>query len=259
VSAAVGGPGPELKGRVAIVSGGGSGIGRAIAIALAAVGAVVAIFDVDVAAADETASLVRGQGGIASAQFVDVADVARLPEAVSVVCDRFGSADVLVNNAGIGDGLAFESVTPASFDRVFAVNVRGAFFLAQAVVPAMKARRHGRIVNVSSLIAVRGAAVNPHYAGAKAALIGFTRSWALELAPHGITVNVVVPALTPTPMATAAMTAEALDARALGVPMNRLATPEDTAAVTCFLASSAAGFLTGQALSPNGGEFVGPM
>ena len=89
---------------------------------------------------------------------VDVADVARLPAAVAAVRAQFGRIDVLVNNAGVGDGLPFESITPATFDRVFAVNVRGAFFLAQAVVPVMKAQRHGRIVNISSLIAVRGAA-----------------------------------------------------------------------------------------------------
>ncbi len=257
-----GGPGQrEREGatRVAIVSGAGSGLGRAMALGLAADGAATAILDIDAAAAEETAGLVRVRGGTAVAWAVDVADVARLPAAVAAVRAQFGRIDVLVNNAGVGDGLPFESITPATFDRVFAVNVRGAFFLAQAVVPVMKAQRHGRIVNISSLIAVRGAPGNPDYAGAKAALIGFTRSWALELAPHGITVNVVIPALTPTPMATARMSAAELADRALQVPMKRLGTPEDVAALACFLASPAAGFVTGQAVSPNGGEFVGAM
>ena len=245
--------------RVAVVSGAGSGIGRAIALGLATTGASIAILDIDAGAADETVRLVRALGGTAVTQFVDVADVARLPAAVAAVRKQFGRIDVLVNNAGVGDGLPFESITPDSFDRVFAVNVRGAFFLAQAVVPVMKAQRQGRIVNVSSLIAVRGAPGNPDYAGAKAALIGFTRSWALELAPHGITANVVIPALTPTPMSTAAMSAGELADRARKVPMGRLGTPGDVAALTCFLASAAAGFITGQAVSPNGGEFVGPM
>jgi NAD(P)-dependent dehydrogenase (short-subunit alcohol dehydrogenase family) len=252
-------PGQDLGGQVAIISGGGSGIGRAIALGLAAAGASTVIFDVDMRAAEETARLVQADGGICLTQRVDVAEVARLPEAVETVRQRFGRIDVLVNNAGVGDGLPFESVTPQSFDRVFGIDVRGAFFLAQAAVPTMKAQRHGRIINVSSLIAVRGAAGNPDYAGAKAALIGFTRSWALELAPDGIAVNTIVPALTPTPMATATMTAEALSARAQSVPMKRLGTPGDVAALACFLASSAASFLTGQAISANGGEYVGPM
>ena len=251
--------GAGIQGRVAVVSGAGSGIGRAIALGLAAAGAAIAIFDVDAAAAEETARRVRAGGATALPLRVDVADISRLPGAVAEVQAQLGQLDILVNNAGVGDGLALESVTPESFDRVFAVNVRGAFFLAQAMVPAMKRQRYGRIINVSSLIAVRGAPGNPHYAGAKAALLGFTRSWALELAPHGITVNAVVPALTPTPMATATMTAEALAARAGAVPMNRLATPEDAAAVALFLVSPATGFLTGQVLSPNGGEYVGPM
>jgi NAD(P)-dependent dehydrogenase (short-subunit alcohol dehydrogenase family) len=249
----------ELRGQAAIVSGAGGGIGRAIALSLARAGATLAILDVDLAAAEQTASLVRESESIAWPFEVDVADIEGLPRSIAAVTERLGRVDILVNNAGIGDGLPFEAVTPQSFDRVFAVNVRGAFFLTQAVVPWMKRQGYGRIVNVSSLIAVRGAPGNPHYAGAKSALIGFTRAWALELAPHGITVNTVVPALTPTPMATATMTADALAQRAQAVPMNRLATPEDAAAVTRFLVSPAAGFVTGQALSPNGGEFVGAM
>lgn len=250
-------PGPGR--RVAIVSGGASGIGRAIALALAGGGAAIALLDVDREGAEATAAQVRARGARALCQSIDVADVAELPAVVARVAADLGGVDIVINNAGVGDGLAFEAVTPDSYDRIFAVNTRGAFFLAQAAVPAMKARGFGRIVNVASLIAVRGAPGNPHYAGSKAALLGFTRSWALELAPHGITVNAVVPALTPTPMATAVMTAEALGERARAVPMGRLGTPEDVAAAVRYLASDEAGFLTGQVLSPNGAEFVGAM
>jgi NAD(P)-dependent dehydrogenase (short-subunit alcohol dehydrogenase family) len=252
-------PEGELAGSVALVSGAGSGIGRAIALGLAGAGAAIAILDVDVQGGEETARLVRGKGAASYVLKASVAEVAPLPALVGKVRERLGSIDVLVNNAGVGDGLAFEAVTPESFDRVFGVNTRGAFFLAQAVVPVMKAQRHGRILNVASLIAVRGAVGNPHYAGAKAALLGFTRSWALELAPFGITVNALVPALTPTPMATAAMTPEELAARAQAVPMGRLGTPEDVAAAALYLASPGAAFVTGQVLSANGGEYVGAM
>lgn len=248
-----------LAGRVAVVTGGGSGIGRAIATRLARDGAMVAILDVDASAAEEAAAFARASGSAAEAVHVDVSYVRGCPGLISGLQARFGSVDILVNNAGVGDGLHFEAVTEESFDRVFDVNVRGAFFLAQAAVPGMKKRGYGRIVNVSSLIAVRGAPGNPHYAGSKAALLGFTRAWALELAPHGITVNAVVPALTPTPMALAALGPEVLEARAHAVPMNRLGEPEDVAAVTSFLASAEASFVTGQVISPNGGEFVGAM
>lgn len=217
------------------------------------------MLDVDREGAEATVDQVRALGVRSCFLSVDVADIDALPGAIARTAADLGSVDVVVNNAGVGDGLAFEAVTPASFDRIFAVNARGAFFMAQAAVPSMKARGFGRIVNVASLIAVRGAPGNPHYAGAKAALLGFTRSWALELAPHGITVNAVVPALTATPMATAVMSAEALRDRARAVPMGRLGTPEDVAAAVRYLASDAAGFLTGQVLSPNGGEFVGAM
>ena len=230
-----------------------------MALGLARAGAAIAILDLDAPGADETARLVREAGGASMVLHASVAEVAQLPALVERVTQRLGRIDVLVNNAGVGDGLPFEAVTPASYDRIFGINARGAFFLAQAVVPAMKAQRHGRILNVASLIAVRGAAGNPHYAGAKAALLGFTRNWALELAPFGITVNALVPALTPTPMATAAMPAEVLEARARAVPMGRLGTPEDVAAAAVFLASPAAAYLTGQALSANGGEYVGPI
>mgnify|MGYP003353500979 FL=1 len=129
----------------------------------------------------------------------------------------------------------------------------------QAAVPAMKANGWGRIINVSSLIGARGTDGNPHYAGAKAALFGFTRSWAIELAPHGITVNTVVPALTETPMSLAVMNGTDFAARAKAVPMGRLGKPADCAALIGYLCSPAAGFVTGQAISPNGAEYVGAL
>jgi 3-oxoacyl-[acyl-carrier protein] reductase len=239
---------------VAIVTGAASGIGRAIALALAAAGYRVAAVDRDARAL----AALAGEAPLA-VWCQDIAAIAALPALVAEVAERLGPPRVLVNNAAKGGGGAIETVSPEAFDAVFSVSVRAGFFLTQAVVPHMAEAGGGRIVNVSSLIGARGAAANSHYAGAKAALIGLTRSWALEFAARRIAVNAILPALTDTPMTRAAMSAEAIAGRAAGVPMGRLATAEDCAALAVFLASPQAEFLTGQVLSPNGGEFVGAL
>jgi 3-oxoacyl-[acyl-carrier protein] reductase len=137
--------------------------------------------------------------------------------------------------------------------------VRASFFLTQAVLPAMAESGGGRIINVSSLIGARGTPANSHYGGAKAAMIGLTRAWAQEFAARQITVNAILPALTDTPMTRAAMTGEEIAAKGASIPMGRLARPSDCADLAVFLASPQAQFLTGQVLSPNGGEFTGAL
>jgi NAD(P)-dependent dehydrogenase (short-subunit alcohol dehydrogenase family) len=245
--------------RLAIVTGAGSGIGRAAALALASDGAHVFVLDTDDEATQETVRRIDAAGGRGTAVTASITDRAAV-RALAERCEAdHGGIDILVNNAAIGGGGAFEDVSEDSFDRLFAVNVRGTFFVTQAVIGSMKARRFGRIVNVASLIAARGAFGNPHYAGAKAALLGFARSWALEFAPHGITVNTVLPALTDTPMTAAALSPEELDRRARAVPAGRLATTADAVTLIRFFCSPEAEFVTGQALSANGGEFVGAM
>jgi 3-oxoacyl-[acyl-carrier protein] reductase len=189
----------------------------------------------------------------------DVTALDALPALVSDIANRLGSPRILVNNAAKGGGGAIETITPETFDAVFAVSVRGSFFLTQAVVPYMIAGGGGRVINVSSLLGARGAPANSHYAAAKAAMIGLTRAWAQEFAARRIAVNAILPALTDTPMTRAAMSEGAILARIRCVPMGRLATPEDCAALAVFLASPAAEFLTGQVMSPNGGEFVGAL
>ncbi len=248
-----------LDGQVALVTGAGAGIGRAIAEALAAAGAHVVIADVDPTAAESLAAALQDRGQGASTAVLDVADTGATRDLVAAIDRDLGRLDILVNNAAVGGGEALADVTEARFDRLFAVNVRGAFFAAQAAAALMKRGGRGRIINISSLIAGKGAAGNPHYAGAKAALMGFTRAWAMELAPFAITVNTVLPALTVTPMAQAAMTAEALDARAALNPMGRLGSPADVAAAVLYLCSAGADFVSGQSLSPNGAEFVGAL
>ncbi|MEJ0023445.1 MAG: SDR family oxidoreductase [Alphaproteobacteria bacterium] len=190
---------------------------------------------------------------------VDVASTDNMRACCTRIHEEFGRIDILVNNAAVGAAGALPDVTEAMFDRLFSVNVRGAFFAAQAAVAAMKLNGGGRIINISSLIAAKGVAANSHYAGAKAALIGFTRAWAVELAPFGVTVNAVLPALTPTPMTYKAFDADELSRRAAAVPMKRLGTPEDVAAAVRYFCSPGAAFVTGQSISPNGAEFVGAL
>ena len=249
----------ELSGRIALVTGGGKGIGLATSLALAAAGAKTIVLDRDAAAGRAAARLITEAGGTSEAVTCDIADTTATRRVVKDCVASHGRIDILVNNASLGGGGAFEGVSEEEFDRLFAIDVRGTFFLTQSVVPAMKRHRFGRIVNIASLLAVKGAPGNPHYAGAKSALFGFARAWAVELAPHGVTVNTVVPALTPTPMTRAVMSDDELSARARVLPMKRLGTPEDVAPLVVYLASPAAEFVTGQAISPNGGEYVGPI
>ena len=249
----------ELSGRTAVVTGAGAGIGLAISAALAREGASVVAVDVDEAAAAVTAERICSSGGSAVAIALDIADADAPSRILGFSESVFAAPEIVINNAAAGGGEAFGAVSPDRYDRVFAVSARAAFFLTQGLVPAMKARRRGRIVNISSLIAGRGTSGNPHYAGAKAAMIGFVRSWAVELAAFGITANAVLPALTDTPMARAAYDEAFLNRHAGGVPAGRLAAPEDVAGLVLWLCSDAAAFVNGQSISPNGAEFVGAL
>lgn len=252
-------PGGVLDGQVALVTGAAAGIGHAIAVALASSGAHVVLADADDAGGQAAADTLKAQGCAASAAVLDVSNTEAGRSLIGQIDRRHGRLDILVNNAALGGGESFADVTEARFDRLFAVNVRGAFFLAQAAAAVMKRSGRGRIINISSLIAAKGAPGNPHYAGAKAALLGFTRAWAVELAPSGVTVNTVLPALTITPMAQGAMTQAQLDARAAANPMGRLGAAEDVAAAVLYLCSPGSDFVSGQSISPNGAEFVGAL
>ncbi|MEQ8248861.1 MAG: SDR family oxidoreductase [Alphaproteobacteria bacterium] len=248
-----------LDGKVAIVTGAGGGLGRAQAHALARLGAQVIAHDRDAEAVANTVAALLAEGASGEAAIGDIADTAAFRQAAADIERRHGRIDILVNNAGIGGGEPFEDVSEARFDEIFRTNVRAPFFAAQAVIGGMKARGWGRIVNISSLIALRGADGNPHYAGSKTALFGFTRSWAIEFAPYGITVNTVVPSFIETPMATAHFDDAEFARRAAANPAQRLATPEDVAGVVAYLAGPGAAFVNGQTISPNGGDFVGAM
>jgi 2-hydroxycyclohexanecarboxyl-CoA dehydrogenase len=222
----------SLDGQAAVVTGGGQGIGRAIAVALAGAGADVAIFDVDATTAGVAAAEVRQQGRRALA---------------------LGRLDVLVNNAGWTPNEPFAGSASATWSRVIAVNYTGVLNCTRAALAAMIPRRGGRIVSIASDAARVGTPREAVYAGAKAAVIGFSKSLAAEVARHGITVNVVSPATVDTPLLRGMLTAEQIERREKANPMGRLGRPEDVAAVVVFFASAGAGYVTGQVLSVNGG------
>ena len=230
-----------MKGRVALVTGGASGIGAAIARVLAERGAEVAI--TDLAAPSSFFGLKA-----------DNRKVNEIRDAVSAVENSFGRIDILVNNAGTsGRSLPIEKVDEAEFDDLLDTHVKGAFFYTQAVLTGMKARRFGRIISVSSHFALIGSPNASHYTGAKAALHGLTRAWAQEFAPWGITANLVAPGLTETPLTRRTVGVAELNRRGAGYPLGRLPNMDEPAYAVAWLASEEAAMVTAQTLSPNGG------
>jgi 2-hydroxycyclohexanecarboxyl-CoA dehydrogenase len=238
-----------LSGRVAIVTGGGQGIGRGIVRALAAEGADVAIFDVQ--KADEAAADVRASGRRALAVEVDVTDLAGVEAATSEVVATLGRLDILVNNAGWTPNEPFAGSAPATWQKVVAVNYVGVLNCTHAALAVMG--RDGRIIGIASDAGRVGTPREAVYAGAKAAVLGFSKSLAAEVARRGITVNVVSPATVDTPLLRGMLTADQIERREKANPMGRLGRPEDIAAAVVFFASPGAGYVTGQVLSVNGG------
>lgn len=246
----------SLKGRVAVVTGGSRGIGRAIALRLAESGADVAlIYAGNQAAADETAQQVRELGVRAMAVRCDVSDAQQAAAAIKQVRAELGPIDILVNNAGITrDGISLR-MKPDDFRRVIDVNLTGAFLMAQAAMSDFVRRRSGRIINISSASGLMGNAGQANYSAAKAGMIGLTKTLARELAGRGVTVNAVAPGFVRTEM-TAAMNEAALSEGLKSVPMGRMAEPEEIAEAVAFLASDRAAYITGTVLSVNGGLYM---
>ena len=245
----------DLEGKVALVTGGSRGIGRAIAVALGARGArVVVNFTANEDAANQTAAAVTTAGGSAAIRRFDVADAAAVDAAVKDIAASEGGLHILVNNAGVAvNGLTLGG-KDADWRRALDVNLMGTFHCVRAALRAlMKAKDAGRIINITSITGEMGSAGQGPYVAAKAGIIGLTKTWAREYASRGITCNAVSPGYIDTDM-TASELPEARRAELLqAIPLGRVGKPEDVAAAVAYLASPAAGYVTGQVIRVNGG------
>jgi NAD(P)-dependent dehydrogenase (short-subunit alcohol dehydrogenase family) len=250
---------PPLQGRIAVVTGGGRGIGAAIAAALTGAGARVALLGRDEAALRETAARLGG----ALAVRCDVADEASVDEAFATVRRDAGDAAILVNNAGQSVGVPFAGTDRATWDRMIAVNLTGTFLCSQRALPAMLAAGAGRIVNIASTAGLKGYSHTAAYCAAKHGVVGLTRALAMETARHGVTVNAVCPGYTDTAMARSAVDTlvragrsedDALRAITRVMPIGRLIRPGEVASAVLWLCSDGAAAVTGEAVAVAGGE-----
>lgn len=239
-----------LEGKVAIVTGGTRGIGRAVAAALAREGARVTLTGRDAGRAKEEAESLS-VFGVA----LDVAHRASVDAAFESVLNRDGRLDILVNNAGIARDNLLLRMKPDDWSEVLATNLTGLFYCCQVAMRPMIRQRYGRIVNMSSVVGLMGSAGQVNYAATKAGIIGFSKSLAKEVASRDVTVNVVAPGFIETEM-TEGLTAEAKAVLIADTPLGRMGTPEDVAAAVLFLVSPGANYITGQVLSVNGGMYM---
>lgn len=244
---------PELDGQIAIVTGGSRGIGRAIALELAAQGAAVAInYNSSAAAAAEVVAEISTAGGNAAAFQADVSNFAQAQELVKQATETLGKVTILVNNAGIArDGL-FMRMSEADWDDVLTTNLKGSFNVSKAVIKNMMRQKSGRIINISSVSGIAGNAGQANYAASKAGLIGLTRSLAREVAPRGITINAIAPGFIETDM-TEVIDESIKEAALQSIPLGRWGKPEEIAYMTAFLASERAAYITGQVFTVDGG------
>ena len=250
----------SLNGRVAVITGAGSGMGRSMALRLAEDDAKIAVWDINGEGAEETARLVREAGGTAIAIEADCSDPAAIKAAAARTREELGKILILINNAGIAPFTPFLEIDLALLEKVLRVNTIGPFLLTQECVPDMIEAKWGRIVNITSSSVQSGSALQTHYTSSKGALLGFTKCLAMALGEHGITANMIPPGSIDTPMLRSAAVMQrpgAVEGYGKGLPVGRIGTGEDIAAAAAFLVSDEAGYMTGQTISVNGGRYMG--
>jgi len=245
----------ELKDKVALVTGGGQGIGRVIGDNLAKSGAHVIFGDINLENAEKSAKAIRANGGSGSATLLNVADPENVKEVFDLIVKEFKPLDILVNNAGITKDGLFVRMKEDDWDRVLAVNLKGSFLCGQQAAKQMMKQRQGAIVNIASIVGVMGNAGQANYSASKAGLIGLTKTMARELAPRNITVNAVAPGFIDTEM-TRVLDEKIRDKLIEQIPLSRLGLPEDIANSVAFLVSSRSSYITGQVLNVNGGMLM---
>jgi NAD(P)-dependent dehydrogenase (short-subunit alcohol dehydrogenase family) len=250
----------KLAGKVAVVTGAGSGIGRAAAARFAREGAAVAVVDLAADAAKEAVAQIAGAGGTAAAFEANVADPVQVAGAFEQISNEFGHIDVLYNNAGCNSSGSVADATDEDWDRSFAVNAKGTFLCSRAAARSMLASGGGSIINQGSVAALVGVANFASYCAAKGAVVALTRSMSVDLAPRGIRVNFICPGTVYTPLMEPMLRARGGGDMAAGLaltvakyPIGRLGTPEDIAAVALFLASDDSSFMTGSVVTADGG------
>lgn len=242
-----------LDGKTALVTGASRGIGRAVALRLAAEGARVAInYAGNVKAAEEVKAAIEAAGGTAILCQADIADSAAVEAMIADVVKEFGAIDILVNNAGITRDALLMRMKDEDFEKVLDTNLKGVFYCTKAVAKLMMKKRTGRIVNMASVVGLVGNAGQTNYAAAKAGVIGFSKSAAKELASRGITVNVVAPGFIGTDM-TAGLPESVKEKALADIPLGKMGEPEDVANAVLFLASDQASYITGQVVNVDGG------
>jgi acetoin reductase-like protein len=253
----------QFESKVAIITGAASGMGRAMALAFAAEGATVVVADLNEDGARAVVGEIESKGGKGLATKLDVSNAAESKAVVDDVVSRYGRLDILVNNAGVGLIKEVWTTTPEEWDRIFAVNVRGLFFMAQAAAEPMRSQRSGRIINLASIAGRRGEALVAAYCASKAAVININQSLALALAPYGVNVNAMAPGVVDTPYwkevdkqfgaITGKAEGETFRDVAAQIPLGRTSVPDDVVPLALFLAGPGADYITAQTYNVEGG------
>ncbi len=241
----------SLEDKVAIITGSGNGIGKATAKMMASLGAKVMVCDIEEESAEKTVKEIKAEGNIAISTYCDISKIDLIKNTVEKTINEFGTIDILVNNgATLGGGKSIDQVNPKEFARLIDTNLTGVFNFIYVVLPIMREKKYGKIINVSSGAGVVGCDTDYHYCASKGGVIAMSKGLARELGHEGINVNVVAPGLTNTRMAHEWEFEPALKR------FYRIGEPDDMAAAITFLASDAAGYFSGQVISPNGGEYM---